>query len=343
MQVRQKNGNRKMRRDEFSISMFLSPFFCLFGFTVVALLIQTTAVRAAEDQKPAPPQPIPIREVKRRSSVDFESEILPIFKANCLACHNQTTTKAELVLETPQTIRKGGESGAAVVPGKPGESLLLQMASHQKRPLMPPKDNKVAASELKPEELGLIKLWIEQGAKGEVRANLPVQWRSLPKTIHPIYAVALTRDGQFAACGRGNILSVYHLPSRQLVAQLDDPALDKKASHPDLVQSLDFNPEGTLLASGAFREIKLWRRTMDSKTFQLTDVSSNAVFDLAPDGRSIAVSAGTNQISIRDARSNAERRRLVSAEGVSLLKFSADSAKLASIASGTVLEIWNVK
>ena len=155
--------------------------------------------------------------------------------------------------------------------------------------------------------------------------------------------MALTRDGQFAACGRGNILSVYHLPSRQLVAQLGDPALDKKASHLDLVQSLDFNPEGTLLASGAFREIKLWRRTMDSKTFQLTDVSSNAVFDLAPDGRSIAVSAGTNQISIRDARSNAERRRLVSAEGVSLLKFSADSAKLASIASGTVLEIWNVK
>src|SRR2546429_7961503 len=83
-------------------------------------------------------------------------------------------------LETPQTIRKGGESGPAVVPGKPNDSLLLQMASHQKRPLMPPKDNKVAASELKPEELGLIKLWIEQGAKGEVRASVPVQWRPLP-------------------------------------------------------------------------------------------------------------------------------------------------------------------
>src|SRR5436853_3667358 len=196
MQIGQKNGDRKMRRDDLFISMFRPAFFSLFLLPAVALLIQMEPVRAADEPKPAAPQPIAIREIKRRSAVDFESEILPIFKANCLACHNQTTTKADLVLETPQTIRKGGESGPAVVPGKPTESLLLQIASHQKRPLMPPKDNKVAASELKPEELGLIKLWIEPGAKGEVRASIPVQWRPLPKTIHPIYAVALTRDGQ---------------------------------------------------------------------------------------------------------------------------------------------------
>src|SRR3954464_1318561 len=142
---------------------------------LLALLsvVLLTSPAGADDPKPAPPEPIAIKELKRRSPVDFESEVLPIFKANCLACHNQTASKADLVLETPQTIRKGGESGPAVVPGKSAESLLLQMASHQKRPLMPPKENKVAASDLKPEELGLIKLWIDQGAKGEVRANIP--------------------------------------------------------------------------------------------------------------------------------------------------------------------------
>src|SRR3954447_7412277 len=114
-----------------------------------------------------------VREVKRKSAVDFEKEVLPILKANCLACHNQTSSKGDLVLETPQTMRKGGESGPAVSPGKPSESLIFQAASHQKRPLMPPKDNKVAASDLKPEELGLLKLWIEQGAKGEVRTSIP--------------------------------------------------------------------------------------------------------------------------------------------------------------------------
>src|SRR5205809_7272234 len=64
-------------------------------------------VHAADEPKAAAPQPIAIRDVKRRSPIDFESDVLPILKANCLACHNQTSTKADLVLETPQTIRKG--------------------------------------------------------------------------------------------------------------------------------------------------------------------------------------------------------------------------------------------
>ncbi len=315
-------------------------------FYLLLIGIQITSQSRADEPKAPAPQAIPIRDVKRRSPVDFQGEILPMLKANCLACHNQTATKAELILETPQTIRKGGESGPAVVPGKPGESLLLQMASHQKRPLMPPKENKVAASDLKPEELGLIKLWIEQGAKGEVRANIPVQWRALPKTIHPIYSVAVTRDGQFAACGRGNRISIYHLPSRQLVTQLADPKVEKdpEAAHSDLVQSLDFSPDGTLLASGAFREVKLWRRFSDSKRIQLTATPSNAVFDLAPDGRSTAIAVGTNQIVIRDVVSGAERQKFTSI-GISpaLLKFSPDSTRLASFSSDHQLEIWNAR
>ena len=54
---------------------------------------------------------IPIADIKRNAPVDFEKDILPLLKNNCLACHNQTTTKADLILETPQTILKGGETG----------------------------------------------------------------------------------------------------------------------------------------------------------------------------------------------------------------------------------------
>src|SRR5690349_6929454 len=72
----------------------------------------------AEDTAPADAQrkPIPIAKIDRKTPVDFEKEILPILKNNCLACHNKTTTKADLVLETPQDILKGGESGKVVVP-----------------------------------------------------------------------------------------------------------------------------------------------------------------------------------------------------------------------------------
>ena len=110
----------------------------------------------AEDTPPADVQrkPIPIAKIERKTPVDFEKEILPILKNNCLACHNKTTTKADLILETPQDILKGGESGKVVVPKRSGDSLLLKIASHQVKPMMPPKNNKVEASDLTPEELG---------------------------------------------------------------------------------------------------------------------------------------------------------------------------------------------
>ena len=160
----------------------------------------------AADEPPAEVQrkPIPIARITRKTPVDFEKEILPILKNNCLACHNKTTTKAGLILETPLDILKGGDSGKVIVPRRSGESLLLKVASHQVKPMMPPKNNKVEASDLTSEELGLIQLWIDQGAKGEVHGSGPIVWQALPEGLNPIYAVALSSDGQFAACARAN-------------------------------------------------------------------------------------------------------------------------------------------
>src|SRR6267154_900156 len=193
------------------------------------LLIMTagTLRLLAQDNAPAEVQrkPIPVAKIDRKTPVDFEKEILPILKNNCLACHNKTTTKAGLILETPPDILKGGESGKVVVPKRSGDSLLLKIASHQVKPMMPPKNNKVQASDLTPEELGFIRLWIDQGATGEVHGSGPIVWQPLPEGLNPIYAVALTSDGQFAACARANQIFIYQLPSTQLVTRLTDPQL----------------------------------------------------------------------------------------------------------------------
>src|SRR5207247_11014976 len=188
--------------------------------------------------------PIAIAKIDRKTPVDFEKEILPILKNNCLACHNKTTTKAELILETPQDILKGGESGKVVVPKRSGDSLLLKIASHQVKPMITPKSNKVEASDLTPEELGLVKLWIDQGAKGEVHGTGPIVWQPLAEGLNAIYAVALTSDGQFAACGRANQIFIYDIPSKKLVTRLTDPQLLKSGvygklgvAHRDLVNS----------------------------------------------------------------------------------------------------------
>ena len=65
-----------------------------------------------------------IAELSRKEEVDFASEILPIFRKNCLACHNAKDADADLNLETPLTISEGGESGAMVIPGNANKSPL---------------------------------------------------------------------------------------------------------------------------------------------------------------------------------------------------------------------------
>src|SRR5258706_9884017 len=96
-----------------------------------AFLLLTAALIASVAQAPtALAAPIAIAEIKHDGEVDFEKEILPIFRRNCLACHSATEAQSDLVLESPQSILKGGSEGPAVVPGKGVESRLIKLASH---------------------------------------------------------------------------------------------------------------------------------------------------------------------------------------------------------------------
>jgi WD40 repeat protein len=303
----------------------VSTFFPRFATYVSALLLLLgAALRAAESPGG---KSIPIGKIKHSGAVDFEREVLPILKNNCLACHNQTKPKGSLILETPQTILKGGDTGPAVVPKKPRDSLLLKAAAHEDPELiMPPPDNKVAAMPLRSDELGLIQLWIEQGAKGQVRASAPIIWQPIPPGLNTIYAAALTRDGQFAACGRGNQIFIYHLPSGKLVARLNDPQLQKTsnagAAHRDTVNSLAFSPDGDLLASGGYREVKLWRRarlTNELKLAAETDIlAANAKWLAAVITNGELRILGTNGTVLR---TNSFRKSLADLKGGSRLLF----------------------
>jgi WD40 repeat protein len=209
---------------------------------------------------------ISIPELRREKPVDFEREVLPLLNKNCIACHNTKEAKADLILETPATILKGGESGPSVIPGNGAESLLIKVSARQEKPFMPPRNNKSGAVALNSTELGLLKLWIDQGATGQVSTALgPVKWQPLPSHLKGVTAVAISSEGQYAAASRANQIFVYHLPSGTLVTRLTDPALLQSgyAKRPgiadrDIIQSLAFSPDGMTLASGAYRSVKLW-------------------------------------------------------------------------------------
>src|SRR6185369_14275678 len=217
---------------------------------------------------------------------------------------------------------------------------------------MPPRANKVQASDLTPEELGLIKLWIDQGAKASANIVRPIEWQPLPEGLNPIYAVALTPDGQFAACARANQIFIYHLPSQQLAGLLTDPQLLKSGlyakpgvAHRSMVHSLAFSPDGSLLASGAHREVKIWRRPKDAQKFRLMPVARKEVLAVAasPDGKWMATGGDDGRIKIWNVANGKLAKNLTGHQGaIRSLKFSGDNALLVSAAADKALRVWGV-
>ncbi len=73
----------------------------------------------------------------------FEKKIRPVLIAECFHCHSSekgNKIRGGLTLDTREGLRKGGDSGPAVVPGRPDRSLLIKAIRHVDEKLaMPPK------------------------------------------------------------------------------------------------------------------------------------------------------------------------------------------------------------
>ena len=312
-----------------------------------ALLIFTVELVAAPSaiaQESA--EGLKVAELSRKENVDFATEILPIFRKNCLACHNAKDADADLNLESPAAIAKGGESGPMVIPGNADKSQLMAHIRQTQKPYMPPRRNKVGANKLTPYQLGLVKLWINQGAKGEVREVMQkLDWRPGPITMTPIYTTAISPDGQFAACGRGNQIFVYHLPTQRLAVRLSDPSLANGVAHRDLVQSLSFSPDGRTLASGGFRVVKLWsnKSTEPAKFVNLLPGGERvAALDVALGQALAIVAGGRGSVQAVDLNSMMPVwRDRVEGQAVVQLQLSPDGKKVAVLFGDGRVRTWS--
>ncbi|MEY4326284.1 MAG: hypothetical protein RIS24_2455, partial [Verrucomicrobiota bacterium] len=87
--------------------------------------------------------------------------VKPLLTRACVSCHGPDHPKAELRLDTAADALKGGESGPAIVPGKPSESLLIQVleGTHPGIERMP-----YHRPPLHPPEIETLRRWIADGA-----------------------------------------------------------------------------------------------------------------------------------------------------------------------------------
>ncbi|WZO97071.1 c-type cytochrome domain-containing protein [Isosphaeraceae bacterium EP7] len=286
------------------------------------------------------------------SEIDFYRDVYPVLKSNCIACHNKTITKAALNMETPETMRKGGDSGEGVIPGNGAESLIFQAAAHTGDVEMPPKGNKSGASKLTPKELELLKAWIDQGAKSSLNQARQVVWQPLPPGVNPIYSVAMSRDGRLAACGRANQVFIYDLATRQLVTRLADDSLSKPGSpqitgvaHRAIVQSLALSPDGLRLASGSFREVKIWRRENSIVTTRKGDPALGAVLSVLSANGTQVVSADMQGIlHVLDAANGMSLKTIpTGSQGrITLLRLSPDASMAAVYRTDGSLSLWDL-
>jgi len=105
--------------------------------------------------------------VSEKKGVTFAGDIKPIFEKSCVKCHGGEKPKAKLRLASLKGVLRGGEDGKVIQPGKSAESRLVKNVAHlgDKDDWMPPPKNKARIPPLTAEEVGLIRAWIDQGAK----------------------------------------------------------------------------------------------------------------------------------------------------------------------------------
>ena len=102
----------------------------------------------------------------------FEKRIRPVLANHCFACHTDLQTSG-LRVDSRERLLKGGNSGPAIVPGDPDQSLLIRAVSHtHERLKMPPKGT------LRGDEIADLRAWIKSGAHWPVGSDAPAPART---------------------------------------------------------------------------------------------------------------------------------------------------------------------
>ena len=235
--------------------------------------------------------------------VSFSRNIAPIFAKRCVACHNTRSAGGRLNLDSFAALLKGGESGGTIVAHKSAESLLVTMIEDGSMPK--------EADPLSPEEIAVVKHWIEVGA--------------------PLDAGILASADLF-----------------EVMPELAQPLPPKEYRVAIPVTAVAFSPDGAQLASSGYHEVLIWNTADGSLLRRISNVAER-IYDLefSADGTSLAVAAGTpgqlGELKLFSAVNGQFIRTLVRArDAVFAVSFSPDGQLLASAGADRSISVVRV-
>jgi hypothetical protein len=135
-----------------------------FGLCVLFALGVVFSVTQAADKKPDLAKVPP---ASSKKGLTFEKDVKPILEKSCVKCHSGDRPKGKYRMDTLATVIKGGESGdPAVAPGHSDKSPMVLYSSDAVEEMeMPPTEKRDKFPALTKEQIGILRAWIDQGAK----------------------------------------------------------------------------------------------------------------------------------------------------------------------------------
>ena len=281
--------------------------------------------------------------------VSFKDHVAPILVRRCLACHGPKKAFAKFRLDTFARLMAESDAGKTIEPGKPEESLFLDLIVLSEPTGRMPKD----ADPLPEAEVQVLRRWIEQGAKpGEIeenvdlaglvaRANQPAAPASYPSPV-PVSALAFRPDGGELAVGGYHEVTIWDPSTGRLVRRL--PGLAQRT------QGLAYNADGSLLAvaggtPGESGELAL----LDPKGGQAPRSIASAsdillAVAFSPDGSLVATSGADRAVRVLEVGSGKELCQVKQfADWVTGVAFDREGSTVAASSADKLVKVFEAR
>ncbi len=245
---------------------------------------------SAEDAKPA----------AAGGKVSYFRDVRPLLQANCQGCHQPAKAEGDYVMTNRDGLLKGGESElAAIVPGKPDESYLIEQITPAEGKASMPKDKPPLADT----DVKKITQWIAEGAVDDTPASV----RDTIDAEHPpvyeappvLTALDFSPDDTLLAVSGYHETLLHKADGSGLVARLVGQA--------ERIEAVAFSPDGKLLAvaggsPGRLGELQVWDVDTHALKYALP-VTYDTIYGASwsSDGTKIAFGCADNTLRAVDA------------------------------------------